>query len=212
MRHREIYAAIHAFVQANHPQPFSLLDLGCGDAGFIVPTFSDTHLANYAGVDASAAALKEARRNLATSDFGVTLVEGDLLDYVANASSREHCAYDLILAGYSVHHLSSEDKQRFFARCREVVAPAGALLFYDLFRRPGESRGSWVAAYTAMIKNEWGLVGEALENTCRHVRERDHPETLEATERLARQAGFVAHGLRLYSDADGFHGLLSFGA
>jgi hypothetical protein len=111
-----------------------------------------------------------------------------------------------------VHHLSSEEKQKFFGLCRDIAAPAGSLLFYDVFRRPGETREEYARAYTAMMKNEWGLVEEALENTCRHVRERDSPETLEATERMARQAGFVAESLRLYADADGFHRLLIFGA
>jgi len=210
MLHREIHTAIHAFVKWNYQTRFSLLDLGCGDAGFIRPTFETTQLAHYTGVDLSAAALEEARLTLAAGRFGMQLVEGDLLGYLVDASIQEHLAYELILAGYSIHHLSTEEKQRFFNLCRAVLGPAGSIIFYDIFRRPGENREQHVAAYTAMIKNEWGLTGEALESTCRHVRERDFPETLATTQEMARMAGFESDGLELFTSADGFHRLLCF--
>ena len=72
MRHREIYAGIHAFVEASDPRPLSLLDLGCGDASSIARTFAGTALAHYTGVDASAAALQAARRQLAAECSGWT--------------------------------------------------------------------------------------------------------------------------------------------
>jgi len=210
MLHREIHATIHAFVKWNYQTRFSLLDLGCGDAGFIQRTFENTQLAHYTGVDTSTAALEEARRTLAAGRFSVQCVEGELLGYLVDASTQEHLAYELILAGYSVHHLSTEDKQRFFALCRAVLGPAGSLLFYDIFRRPGETREQHVAAYTEMVRTAWGLTGEALENTCRHVRERDFPETLATTQEMARKAGFESDGLELFTAADGFHRLLCF--
>lgn len=210
MRHREIHAAIHAFVKANYQTRFSLLDLGCGDAGFIRRTFGDTQLAHYTGVDASAAGLEEARRQLAAARFSVQLIEGELVGYLANASTQSHRAYELILAGYSVHHLASEEKQKFFSLCRAVLGPAGSLIVYDIVRRPGESREQHVAGYTEMIKSEWGLAGEALENTCSHVRECDFPETFATTQEMAREAGFESDGLKLFTAADGFHQLLCF--
>jgi SAM-dependent methyltransferase len=210
MRHREIHAAIHAFVKANYQTRFSLLDVGCGDAGFIRRTFGDTQLAHYTGVDASAAALEAARRQLAAVRFSVRLVDADLMAYLADASGQEHNAHELILAGYAVHHLASAEKQRFFALCRSVLGPAGSLVFYDFFRRPGESREECVAAYTETIRTSWGLAGDALESTCRHVREHDFPETLAATQEMARKAGFESGGIELFADADGFHRLLCF--
>ena len=210
MLHREIHATIHAFVKWNYQTRFSLLDLGCGDAGFIRRTFENTQLAHYTGVDASAAALEEARRTLTPGRFSVNLVEGGLLEYLADASTHEKCAYELILAGYSVHHLSTDDKQRFFTLCRAVLGPAGSLLFYDILRRPGETREQHVSAYTEMMKIRWGLTGEALESTCRHVREHDFPETLATTQEMARKAGFESDGLELFTAADGFHRLLCF--
>ena len=76
MRHREIHAAIRAYVKACYPQRFSLLDLGCGDAGGISHTFMGTPLARYTGVDASAAALQEARRQLVSVVAAVFRIGG----------------------------------------------------------------------------------------------------------------------------------------
>jgi SAM-dependent methyltransferase len=210
MRHREISAAIHAFVKGRFQKRFSLLDLGCGDATSIPHTFAGTPLAHYTGVDASAAALQAARRQLTAAPFDVTLVETDLLDYLTTASVHDGPRSDVMLAGYVIHHLSIEEKQRFFASCREVLAPAGALVFYDLFRQPGETRDEFVAAYTELIATRWGLVGEALDNTCRHVREHDFPETVATIASLARDAGFTIPGEERFVDPDGFHRLICF--
>jgi cyclopropane fatty-acyl-phospholipid synthase-like methyltransferase len=210
MQHREIHAAIRAYVKACYPQRFSLLDLGCGDAGGISHTFMGTPLARYTGVDASAAALQEALRQLVAAPFDVALIETDLLGYLTVAANRDAPRSDLILTGYVVHHLSVDEKQRFFTRCREALAPAGSLVFYDLFRRPGETRDQFVAAYTGLITTRWGLVGEAFDNTCRHVREHDFPETLATISAIARDAGFAKPGVELFVDAEGFHRLLCF--
>ena len=152
----------------------------------------------------------ESGEDVATAPFDVALIETDLLRYLTDAATRDAPRSDLILAGYVIHHLSVEEKQRFFTRCREALAPAGSLVFYDLFRRPRETRDQCVAAYTGLIAARWGLVGEALENTCRHVREHDFPETLATISAIARDAGFVEPGVERFVAADGFHRLLCF--
>jgi len=210
MRHREIYAGIHAFVEAYHPRRFSLLDLGCGDATSIPPTFAGTALAQYTGVDASAAALQAARRQLAAAPFEVELLETDLLDSLTTVAASARPRPDLIVAGFVVHHLSFDEKRRFFTGCREALAPGGSLVFYDLFRRPAETRDGFVSAYTELIATRWGLVGETLENTCRHVREHDFPETTATIFQLAHEAGFTKPAEERFADADGFHRLVCF--
>ena len=210
MRHREISAAIHAFVKGRLQKRFSLLDLGCGDATSISHTFAGTPLAHYTGVDASAAALQAARRQLAAAPFEVTLLETDLLDYLTTAAVPDGPRSDVILAGYVIHHLSFDEKRRFFTRCREALSPGGSLVFYDLFRRPAETRDEFVTAYTELIATRWGLVGETRENTCRHVREHDFPETVATITALARDADFTIPGEERFVDPDGFHRLICF--
>ncbi len=97
MAHREIFAAVRAWVLLRHPGPFTLLDLGCGDAGFIKDTFDETRLWAYTGIDASLAALAKARAQ----------------------------TFDVILASYAVHHLPASEKQEFFRLARNNLAPRG---------------------------------------------------------------------------------------
>ena len=152
----------------------------------------------------------ESGEDVAAAPFDVALIETDLLRYLTDAATRDAPRSDLMLAGYVVHHLSVEEKQRFFTRCREALASAGSLVFYDLFRRPRETRDQFVAAYTGLIAARWGLVGEALENTCRHVREHDFPETTATIFQLAHEAGFTKPAEERFADSDGFHRLVCF--
>lgn len=110
MAHREIFNAIRSWALMRYPGPFTLLDLGCGDARFIKSTFNETGLWAYTGVDASQAALAKARNELAGARFQGQLLEADML-----ASLREDCGpaaktVDVILASYAVHHLPAREK------------------------------------------------------------------------------------------------------
>ena len=149
-------------------------------------------------------------RQLAAAPFHVALVETDLLEYLTTAVASARPRPDLILAGFVVHHLSFDEKRRFFSRCRETLAPGGSLVFYDLFRRATETREQFVGAYSDLIATLWGLVGQTLDDTCRHVREHDFPEPLATIFKLAHDAGFTQPGEERFTDADGFHRLVCF--
>jgi tRNA (cmo5U34)-methyltransferase len=211
MCHRGIFSAIKNWVHLRHPGPFTLLDLGCGDAGFIQGTFTDTGLWAYTGVDASQAALAKARSELSGARFQVQLVEADLLAYLGEQSGRDSRAFDVILASYAVHHLPAREKQEFFRLARARLAPGGSLLFADVFRRGEESREEYLQAYVGMMRDEWaGLAGEGLASTIEHVLQRDFPETLGAIQGMAREAGFQGEPWELFRDATGFHRLMVF--
>lgn len=60
LRHRAIFGAIGEWARLFRPGPFALADLGCGDAGLVAPTFTDTGLWRYTGVDTSKTALAAA--------------------------------------------------------------------------------------------------------------------------------------------------------
>jgi SAM-dependent methyltransferase len=211
MCHRGIFDAARQWVLLRHPGPFTLLDTGCGDAGFIRPTFAATGLWSYTGVDASAAALAKARTELAGAPFEVRLVEADLLAFLATEAAGDATTFDVILASYAVHHLPAREKQAFFARARARLAPGGSLLFADVFRRDGESRPAYLEAYVGMMRSQWhALSAEGLAGTCDHVIERDYPETAESLAALAAGGGFTTAPGELFRDATGFHRLLVF--
>ncbi|MBS9395755.1 MAG: class I SAM-dependent methyltransferase [Dolichospermum sp. LBC05a] len=55
MEHREIYGVLHKLLTDYLPAPFSLLELGCGDASSSVQALLNTTVASYTGIDLSAA-------------------------------------------------------------------------------------------------------------------------------------------------------------
>jgi SAM-dependent methyltransferase len=209
MHHRGIQAAIRRWALERLATPFSLLDLGCGDAGLIRETFAGTPLADYTGVDASSTAVAQARECLAGAGFSVRLVETDLLLFLADHAARTPPT-GIVLAGYVVHHLPVAEKQRFFEHCRRALADDGALLLYDIFCRGSETRDSFIADYVAMIDAEWGLSPEAFASTREHVTARDFPETVDTVLDMARTSGFRPAAVELFRDHRGFHRLFCF--
>jgi tRNA (cmo5U34)-methyltransferase len=211
MCHGEIFSAIKSWVLLRHPGPFTLLDLGCGDAGFIQGTFTDTGLWAYTGVDAAQAALAKARAELSGARFQSRLVEADLLSYLGDQPGQESQPFDVILASYAVHHLPIREKQEFFRRAHARLAPGGCLLFADVFRRGEESREEYLEAYVGMMREAWdGLNEDSLASTTEHVLQRDIPETAREIQTMAREAGFHGEPRELFRDATGFHRLMAF--
>jgi SAM-dependent methyltransferase len=211
MAHREIFSAVRAWLLVRYPGPFTLLDLGCGDAGFIKGTFDDTGLWDYTGVDASQAALTNARDELARARFQVQLLQADMLAYLREDSEPAAKTFDAILASYAVHHLPAREKQKFFQLACRRLAPQGSLLFADVFRRNSETREEYLDAYVGMMRRDWiGMPPEGLASTIEHVRQRDFPETSEALTAMAMEAGLGQEPQELFRDATGFHRLLAF--
>lgn len=211
MHHRPIFSGIQKWVLLRHPGPFMLLDLGCGDAGFISQAFADTGMWAYTGVDASRAALAKAREELAGARFQVQLVEADLLAYLGEQPEQDRRAFDVILASYAVHHLPASEKQEFFRRAYSSLMPGGSLLLADVFRRRDEGREEYLRAYVGMMREAWtGLAPDSLASTTQHVLQRDFPETLGEILGMARKAGFQAEPRELFRDATGFHRLMVF--
>jgi SAM-dependent methyltransferase len=208
MHHRGIHAAMRSSLMARDA-PFSVLDLGCGDARSVAATLDGQPIRAYTGVDLSDIALAEARRSLADAPFDVTLEATDFLAFLRGRRQP----VDVIIAGFSVHHLCGEEKEEFFARCAEWLTEGGDLYLYDVALRPGETRAAYVTAYLSACDRGWTLLTPSQrEATKEHVRTRDIPETPATLARMAADAGLAGDGEPLYRDSAGFHVLLRFRA
>lgn len=124
MVHREIFSAVRAWVLICYPGPFTLLDLGCGDVGFIKSTFDETGLWADTGIDASQAAIGKARDELAGARFQAQFLEADMLAYLRGAPAQAAKTFDVILASHAVHHLPVREKQELFRLAHGKLAPA----------------------------------------------------------------------------------------
>lgn len=213
MRHAEITASIRRRLLAGRDRPFTVLDLGCGDADPALQALRDTPVSCYTGVDAAPAALVEAGRRLEGADFAVHLVAADAVEEVARRAARG-VASDVILAGYLVHHFTADVKRRFFRACRRGLEAGGELYFFDVHRLAGTTREEYLETFVEDMRAWRPMTDEAFAKTCAHLRAYDFPETEDFILQAAADAGFAGAVELLYADDDrrGFHRLYRFEA
>ncbi|WP_304054263.1 class I SAM-dependent methyltransferase [Nitrosomonas communis] len=122
MLHHEIYSGVSNLLkQRNDIGRYRLLDLGCGNAHYLVPCLKQSPPALYEGVDLSKAALAEAHSYLAGFPGLITLRHGDLLAAIESTDKT----WDVIFSGLAVHHLMLDEKARFFRAVGRCLAENG---------------------------------------------------------------------------------------
>ncbi len=105
--------------------PRSVLDLGCGDgrlAAFVLDR--RPQIAEVVAVDSSTAMLDHARKRF-SSDPRVTVRAWDLDDPLTALGT-----FDVVIAGFSIHHLEDRRKQALFGEVARQLNPNG--LFANL--------------------------------------------------------------------------------
>ncbi len=124
MFHREIGEALNQLLRAHFGgRPFSILDLGCGDAATLTPLLEGLTLQRYKGVDLSETALVLAAENLKTLACPVQLTQGHIL-----ATLAEDASYDVIYSSFALHHLPTAQKAEFFHLAAQRLNKGGLLL------------------------------------------------------------------------------------
>ena len=185
--HREVYALLRDYLKTKFTQPFSVLDLGCGDAGFMSKTLAKTCAASYQGVDLSEMALKLAKRHFQRQSLQKNFICGDFSTFLA----RNNAKRDVIWIGLSFHHLSKAQKGEFLARSREKLNQNGVLMMFEPSNRAGESRDAYLKRWWANCKAHWtGLDAATAEEIRQHVFHADFPEPPAVLQELGRLKGF----------------------
>ena len=190
MYHREIHAAIADLLKRRKDQnPYQLLDLGCGNARFLAPCLLQAPPARYEGVDLSEAALEEARGHLAGLPCPVVLTQGDLLQAAESTDKK----WDVIFTGFALHHLTPEEKQRFFQATSRCLSDCGWLLMVDVVRDENQSRENYLENYLRYMREHWTQIPpDQLETACEHVAAYDYPESLSTLQTMATAAGLTS--------------------
>lgn len=192
MFHREIHAIIRRVLGRRAGQgPYTLLDLGCGNARGLAGALREYQPVRYLGVDLSRSALDEAAIELSGLG-GVALRE---LDMVAAAEELVAAGerFDVVYSGFAMHHLLAPEKTRLFKLLGRMMNPGGCLLLVDLVREAGQTREAYLDGYLGTVRKGWRLLdaGQVAE-VCRHVSAYDFPETLQDLEAMASEANFGA--------------------
>lgn len=109
-----------------------LLDLGCGKGyvdGLILARHPTLRLV---GVDISAEALTEARRNLAAHDDRIDLLQGDLM--AVGECEVPDRPYRFVISALTFHDLTDAAKRQVIEAAASWLAPDGFFLLYDRVR------------------------------------------------------------------------------
>jgi cyclopropane fatty-acyl-phospholipid synthase-like methyltransferase len=187
MSHREIYAKVAGLLKLrkDHNQ-YRLLDLGCGNARFLAPCLMQSPPSHYHGVDMSEVALEEARTYLAELSCPIELTRGDLLEAVKSTDKK----WDVIFTGFALHHLTSEEKARFFRAAGRCLSDNGWLLMVDIVREENQGREDYLEDYLKLMRECWTQIPpDQLETVCEHVATHDYPEYLSSLQEMAKVSG-----------------------
>jgi len=184
MYHREIYVGIADLLKRRKDQnQYQLLDLGCGNARFLAPCLMQSPPARYEGVDLSEAALEEARGYLAKLPCPVVLRHDELLE----AAESTDNPWDVIFTGFALHHLTFEEKTRFFQAAGRCLTDNGWLLMVDVVREENQSRENYMEGYLRLMREHWTKIPpDRLETSCEHVEAYDYPESLSTLQKMAK--------------------------
>ena len=187
MFHDEVHRDLQAFLAENFSQqPFSVLDLGCGSARHMAATLCKFRPDLVVGYDISSVALEYADKELAATGAEVRVCEGDLLE----ALTLEEKPFDLIFAGYALHHLESLKKQRFFKLASKLLTPSGVLVVLDMVRESDEEREAFLSGYCQWVADDWNELSDvAVTGIREHVMSSDYPETYDDLAAMADTAG-----------------------
>lgn len=201
MEHQEVYGVLHDFLNRFFQKPFKLLDLGCGDASWSVKGLSGTPIEFYLGFDQSEVALEIAKKNVSVLNCESQFFQGNLTQfetefYPYNGDKK----YDAVMAAFSLHHLSPEQKEMLLVQIFNVLNKDGVLILIDVFRKASESRDYYLERYLGRVKQNWSLLtSEEYHLVEEHISSSDFPETEETLKTMAENQGFIKCD-RLYQD------------
>ncbi len=132
-------------------------------------------------------ALKEATKNLAGSGFQSTLLRGNVAESIVGLQE----GFDAIVCGYSLHHLTIQEKDTVFSNCRRILREGELLLIYDIVRKRNESRDEYLKRYWNVSERCWTHISkEEMAIIKAHALESDFPENVDYFLNQASKYGF----------------------
>ena len=171
MYHDEIIRTVKE--KLSDKKSLSILDLGCGDSYVISNSIAPEQLKNYLGIDISESALDFSKQNLSNHKAKIAHIVGDLLF----ESVKLNAKFDVVMAGYSIHHLDTEEKDICFSKISDLLTEKGVFIFYDLMSREEETALEYNTRACNIYKNDWNTMNQVeIEGILSHIMENDCPE------------------------------------
>ncbi|MFH7030732.1 MAG: class I SAM-dependent methyltransferase [Heteroscytonema crispum UTEX LB 1556] len=200
MEHREIYGVLHEFLVSYFQKPFKMLELGCGDASFSVQALLNTTITCYQGIDLSEVALEIALNNMALINCETSFTQGDFSELVPELVKSQPHDFDAILASFTLHHLTLEQKDCIIGQLSRLVKAGGVFILIDVVRREAEDRDTYLKRYLDNLRQNWSaLTSQEIAMVEDHIYSSDFQETQKILYELGRKHNFI-HFDCLYHD------------
>ncbi|MGA8853567.1 MAG: methyltransferase domain-containing protein [Christiangramia sp.] len=164
-------------------KPTSILDLGCGNGNITAQLITHFPNAKFTLVDASAEMIGLCRKQF--RDFDVIYSNNYFRDFEFKENN-----YDLILAGFSLHHCDNAEKRSIFKHIHSALKKGGVFSYSDLMISKTNPDHS-------MVLDQWGKFvnsnypdGEKWSWVMLHYKEYDNPTDYNLQIEWLKNVGF----------------------
>lgn len=183
--HREMFSAFEKYLNKHYSQkPFSLLDVGCGDASRLIPILLNKPITNYVGIDAASEVLKLADENAKLLSCDKQFICDDM----QHAVGQIQPSFDIIFTSLCIHHLTIDEKYQFLHQGQHLLNDNGVLIMIDGVIEEMSNRQDWLSAleqrFKICIPN---ITNEEIDFRMQHPRSSDFPEKISTFERIANE-------------------------
>ncbi len=206
MIHTEVLAYLIRRLTELSWSDLNILEVGCGDAHIVSELGRFVNIERYCGIELSRMALDFAATKLEGKVQDLDLINGEMVQEIGGV----HGKFDLVIAGYTIHHLDQEGKQHFLAGLREKLYPGGLLVVYDLVHQQEETKEAYIDRAIDFFDSDWtAFSAEQLASIGDHVRQNDIPESWEGWRNAALGSGYSKQRFPYY-DRNRLFGIMEF--
>jgi len=172
MLHSEIIDIIKSEIRGS--RDISVLDLGCGDSHVFSSSIDNTLNCKYLGIDSSLNAIRVSKNNLRVYKANTSYINGDFFTEL----EKLKLDFDVIISGYSLHHLEREKKEKLFSLVSERLSDNGVFIFYDLELCEDESTSDYIKRQCPIISKIFQkLNSNEMDTIMHHINNHDMPES-----------------------------------
>jgi len=164
--------------------PKSILDLGCGNGNVTAKLLQVFPQAKYTLLDASQEMLNLCQQQF--KDYKIAYIASYFKDYAFKANS-----YDLIVAGFSLHHCDSVEKKILFKKINRSLKKGGVFSCTDLMiSKDNAEHPNLVKEWKSFVNNnfpddeKWKWLQD-------HYNEFDKPDNYTDQIEWLKEAGFT---------------------
>jgi len=164
--------------------PLHILDIGCGNGNSTAEIIRRFPQAEYTLVDASGEMLAICQTRF--SKYNIKTINSYFSDFEFLNNQ-----YDLIVAGFSLHHCKADEKQVLFKRIKESLKPNGYLTMSDLFISKTDNAHPALLEEWKNFVHENDPSGEKWAWLKEHYDAFDSPHNIECQKEWMNKAGFT---------------------